>query len=245
MVESAPSLDDYLREAKEIRHALHRHPELSGEESATSKLVIDRLQAWGYELETAVGGLGVVATLKHGNGKRIIGIRADMDALPIHEETNLSYSSQVPGKMHACGHDGHTAILLAAARYLADTRAFSGTLRLIFQPAEETCIGAKRMIADSIFTRFPCDVIFGLHNLPGLQTGHFGFADGAVMAAVDTVHVRLLGEGGHGARPHETKDPIVAAGALIMSLQTIVSRNVDPSETSVVTIGSIHAGSAS
>ena len=224
-----------------LRQRLHAAPELSEKEFATSTLVAELLRGWGYEVATGVGGTGVVATLRHGAGERTIGLRADMDALPIAEATGLAYASANAGVMHACGHDGHTTILLAAARELAETRRFSGTVRLIFQPAEEVG-GAVQMLADGLFERFPVDAIFGLHNWPGIAAGEFRFIDGPAMAAVDLVIITVRGKGGHGAKPHEAVDPIVAASALVLALQSIVSRNVDPLETAVFTVGSIHGG---
>jgi len=224
-----------------LRQRLHAAPELSEKEFATSTLVAELLRGWGYEVATGVGGTGVVATLRHGAGERTIGLRADMDALPIAEATGLAYASANAGVMHACGHDGHTTILLAAARELAETRRFSGTVRLIFQPAEEVG-GAVQMLAEGLFERFPVDAIFGLHNWPGIPAGEFRFIDGPAMAAVDLVIITVRGKGGHGAKPHEAVDPIVAASALVLALQSIVSRNVDPLETAVFTVGSIHGG---
>ncbi|AXV78784.1 MULTISPECIES: M20 aminoacylase family protein [Ralstonia solanacearum species complex] len=227
-----------------IRRHIHRHPELSFEEADTAALVADKLEAWGYQVTRHVGGHGVVGTLKAGTGTRSIGIRADMDALPIHEQTGLPYASVHDGKMHACGHDGHTTVLLGAARELARTRRFDGAVHLIFQPAEEAGAdsGAERMIADGLFERFPCDAVFGLHNHPGAPTGTFLFRSGPFMAACDTVKITIHGKGGHAARPHLAVDPIVMASSLVMALQTIVSRNIDPTETAVVTVGSMHAG---
>ncbi|SDR43663.1 hippurate hydrolase [Burkholderia orbicola] len=229
-----------------IRRHIHRHPELSFHEADTAVLVGDMLEAWGYDVCRNVGGHGVVGTLRAGLSTRAIGIRAEMDALPIHEQTGLSYASVHSGKMHACGHDGHTAILLGAARKLAHTRRFDGTVHLIFQPAEEAGAnsGAKRMIADGLFVRFPCNAIFGLHNHPGMPIGTFLFRPGPFMAACDTVKITIHGKGGHAARPHLAADPIVMASSLVMALQTVVSRNIDPTETAVVTVGTIQAGHA-
>lgn len=224
-----------------LRHRLHAAPELSTEEVATSALVAELLIGWGYEVATGIGGHGVVATLRNGAGERTVGIRADMDALPITEATGLPYASGRPGVMHACGHDGHTTILLATARALAETRNFSGTVRLIFQPAEEVG-GAVQMLADGLFERFPVDAVFGLHNWPGIPAGEFRFIDGPAMAAVDLVIITVHGKGGHGAKPQDAVDPIVAASALVLALQSIVARNVDPLETAVLTVGSIHGG---
>lgn len=236
-VTSPRSIADFIG----LRHRLHAAPELSREEFATSALVAELLTGWGYEVATGVGGSGVVATLRNGVGERTVGLRADMDALPITEATGLAHASGKPGVMHACGHDGHTTILLAAARELAETRRFSGTVRLIFQPAEEVG-GAVQMIEDGLFERFPVDAVFGLHNWPGIPAGEFRFIAGPAMAAVDLVIITVRGKGGHGAKPQDAVDPIVAASALVLALQSIVSRNVDPLETAVITVGSIHGG---
>jgi hippurate hydrolase len=229
-----------------IRRHLHAHPELSYDEKETATLVASRLAEWDYEVTTGIGGHGVVGTLRAGHGSRSIGIRADMDALPIHEQTGLPYASRHEGTMHACGHDGHSTTLLGAAQHLARTRRFNGTVHLIFQPAEEagSDSGAERMIADGLFERFPCDAVFGLHNHPGMPTGTFMFRAGPFMAACDTVKITIHGNGGHAARPHLSVDPVIVASTLVMSLQTVVSRNVDPTETAVVTVGSLHAGDA-
>ncbi|UXN57414.1 M20 aminoacylase family protein [Phyllobacterium zundukense] len=240
----AAGLDRFLDEAIALRRDLHVHPELGYSEHRTSQIVADKLSSWGYEVATGIGGTGVVGTLQNGKGAKRLGIRADMDALPITETSGLSYASGTPGQMHACGHDGHTAILLNSARYLADTRDFTGTLNLIFQPAEEGGAGARRMIKDGLFERFPCDAVFGLHNWPGVATGQFGFIAGPAMASVDKVTIRIVGKGGHGARPQETVDPVVASASLIMALQSIVARNIDPLDAAVITVGTIHAGIA-
>ncbi|TRL32531.1 amidohydrolase [Rhizobium straminoryzae] len=231
---------------KATRHYLHAHPELSQEEVETSRFVADKLEAWGYAVTRHVGGHGVVAVLKNGNGKKSIGIRADMDALPIEEATGLAYASKTPGKMHACGHDGHTTVLLGAAEYLARTRRFDGTVTLIFQPAEENGrpSGAQQMIADGLFERFPMDAIFGLHNHPGAPEGTILLRSGPIMASSDTVNITIKGKGGHASRPHLTIDPVVVACNLVVALQTVVSRNIDPTQTAVVTVGTIHAGEA-
>lgn len=227
-----------------LRHQIHAHPELAFEEFATSDLVAERLASWGYEVHRGLGGTGVVGTLRSGTGERRLGLRADMDALPIQEATGLPYASRLKGKMHACGHDGHTAILLAAAQHLAATRAFDGTLHLIFQPAEEGLGGGRKMVEDGLFQRFPCDAIFALHNMPGFPVGQFGFMPGSFMASSDTVIITVRGKGGHGSAPHLSADPVVAAAHLILALQTVVSRNVDPRDMAVVTVGAIHAGDA-
>lgn len=227
-----------------VRHDIHRHPELGFQEFRTSELVAERLEAWGYEVERGLGETGVVGRLRKGNGKRRLGIRADMDALPIQEETGLPYASTQPGVMHACGHDGHTTMLLAAAQYLAEHGRFSGTLNLIFQPAEESLGGAKRMIEDGLFRKYPCDAVFAMHNMPGVPQGRLLFREGAAMASSDYVTITLTGRGGHSAMPHLAVDPVVAAASIIMALQTVVSRNADPQQSGVVTVAAVHAGKA-
>lgn len=227
-----------------IRHDLHAHPELGLEERRTSELVARELSRLGFQVTRGLASTGVVGTLKVGHGRRSIGLRADMDALPIQETTGLPYQSRTPGRMHACGHDGHTTVLLGTARYLAETRNFDGTVHLIFQPAEENFGGAKHMIEEGLFKRFPCDAAFAFHNIPGFATGQFAVKSGTIMAAVDLARAVLSGPGGHGAIPHETVDPIVAGAAVVTALQTIVSRNVDPAEAAVVTVGVFTAGTA-
>ncbi len=239
LLEAEPSL-------REARQHLHKFPELSFQEKSTAQWVGDRLEGWGYRVTRHVGGHGLVASLSNGEG-RGIALRADMDALPIHEETGRPYASAHAGTMHACGHDGHTAMLMGAAQQLAKTRQFQGTVHLVFQPAEEAGknSGAQQMIADGLFERFPCDAIFGLHNHPGAAQGTFMFGKGAFMSASDNCRIKVIGRGGHAARPHQAVDPVMIAGSLIMALQTVVSRNIDPTQTAVVTIGSVHAGQAS
>lgn len=239
LLDAEPSL-------REARQHLHKFPELSFQEKSTAQWVGDRLESWGYRVTRHVGGHGLVASLSNGEG-RGIALRADMDALPIHEETQKSYASAHAGTMHACGHDGHTAMLMGAAQQLAKTRQFQGTVHLVFQPAEEAGknSGAQQMIADGLFERFPCDAIFGMHNHPGAAQGTFMFGKGAFMSASDTCRIKVIGRGGHAARPHQAVDPVMIAGSLIMALQTVVSRNIDPTQTAVVTIGSVHAGQAS
>ena len=227
-----------------IRQHIHSHPELAYEEHLTSALVAGHLEQAGYCVHRGIAGTGVVATLSCGSGSGRLGLRADMDALPIEEKTGLPYASKLPGKMHACGHDGHTAMLLAAATHLAQARSFNGTIVLIFQPAEEGDSGARRMLAEGLLERFPCDAIFAMHNMPGYPVGKLGFRSGAFMASVDDVDVTITGCGGHGAMAHAAVDPIVVAAAVVMGLQTIVSRNVPPLETGIITVGSIQAGHA-
>ncbi len=227
-----------------LRHQIHAYPELAYEEFQTSDLVAGKLTEWGYTVTRGIGGTGLVGTLKVGDNPRSLGIRADMDALPIQEATGKAYASQHAGKMHACGHDGHTATLLAAARHLAKTRNFDGTLHLIFQPAEEGLAGAKKMIEDGLFERFPCDAVFAYHNMPGFPVGKIGFRPGPAMASSDTVIIRVHGRGGHGSMPNDSVDPVLAASHIVVALQSIVSRNVDPRRMAVVTVGAIHGGDA-
>lgn len=238
-----PGIRAIEEEMVALRHRIHAHPELGFEEFVTSDLVAECLQAWGYAVHRGLGGTGVVGTLKHGDG-RTIGLRADMDALPIHESTGLPYASTIAGKMHACGHDGHTATLLAAAKYLAQHKPFAGTVHLIFQPAEEGMGGAREMMKDGLFELFPCDAVFALHNMPGFPVGSFGFLPGPFMASSDTVTIRVHGRGGHGAVPHKAVDPVVVCASMVMALQTVVARNVDPLDMAIVTVGAIQAGQA-
>ncbi|MCO1289557.1 M20 family metallopeptidase [Escherichia coli] len=241
-------IEHYIREfeeeLREIRHQIHENPEMGLQEFKTSALVAEKLRQWGYEVEQGLATTGVVATLKVGDGEKSIGLRADMDALPIYENSGKPWASKHPGLMHACGHDGHTTILLGAARYFAETRRFNGTLRLIFQPAEEMINGGEIMVKEGLFDRFPCDVIFGMHNMPGLPVGKFFFQPGALMASMDQFHITVRGCGGHGAIPHKAIDPVLVAAHITTALQSIVSRNVDPLEAAVITVGSIVAGEA-
>lgn len=239
-----PEIQQALAEFTGIRQQIHAYPELGFEENRTSELVAARLREWGWDVSTGVGKTGVVGSLSLGDGKKRIGIRADMDALPIQEATHLPYASRCDGKMHACGHDGHTAILLAAARYLAETRRFNGTVRVIFQPAEEGLGGAQAMLQDGLFQRFPCDAIFGLHNAPGFPVGQALLKSGPMAASSDALSIKLTGKGAHGAMPYLGRDPIVAAAAIVMALQTIVSRNLNATESGVISVGMLHAGSA-
>ncbi len=238
------ALTDRVGEFIQLRRDIHRHPELAFEEHRTSDLVAAKLESWGYSVHRGLGGTGVVGTLQRGTRPRRLGLRADMDALPIEEATGAEWRSVKPGVMHACGHDGHTAMLLAAAKAIAQDVTFDGTLNLIFQPAEEGGGGAVRMMADGLFEKHPCDAVFAMHNMPGTPTGHFVFRDGAAMASSDYVTIQVHGTGGHGAMPHRAADPLVAAASIVMALQTVVSRNVDPLHTAVVTVGALHAGQA-
>ncbi|VEJ57162.1 M20 aminoacylase family protein [Pragia fontium] len=228
----------------DIRHQIHEHPELGLEEIKTSELVAQKLTEWGYQVHRGMAKTGVIGTLKVGDGKKTLGIRADMDALPIHEASGKPWSSKIPNRMHACGHDGHTTMLLGAAKYLAETRNFNGTLHLIFQPAEEMINGGEMMVQEGLFEQFPCDAIFAMHNMPGFPTGQFLFQPGAFMASMDQYQVVVHGCGGHGAMPSKAIDPVMVASYITTALQSIVSRNVDPLEAAVITVGSIIAGDA-
>jgi hippurate hydrolase len=233
-----------VSEFVQLRRDIHRHPELAFEEHRTSELVAQYLTRWGYQVTRGLGGTGLVGQLKLGSGKKRLGLRADMDALPIQEQTGLPYASQFTGVMHACGHDGHTAVLLAAAKQLAADSKFNGTLNLIFQPAEEGFGGAKKMMEDGLFDRFPCDAIFAMHNMPGFKPGQLLFREGATMASSENITIVLHGKGGHGAMPQSAADPVVAGASIVMALQTIVSRNVSPQQMAVITVGSFQSGQA-
>jgi hippurate hydrolase len=238
-------IEAFADELTTIRRDLHAHPEIGFEEHRTSGVVAEKLTQWGIEVYRGLGGTGVVGILKgRGGSPRRIGLRADMDALPMEEKTNLAWRSKIPHRFHGCGHDGHTTILLGAARYLAETRNFDGTAIFIFQPAEEGLGGARAMLADGLFERFPCDEIYGLHNSPELEPGRVRAFAGPAMAGADFFDIAVRGCGAHGAMPHRSKDPIVIAMALGNALQTIVSRNVDPRDAAVLSITQFHAGSA-
>lgn len=235
----------FLPELIDIRHKLHEMPELGLSEHKTSAFIAETLESWGYEVTRGMATTGVVASLRRGNSNRSIGFRADFDALPIPEETGLPYASKHPGLMHACGHDGHTAMLLGAARVLADEADFNGTVHFFFQPAEENFGGGEMMVKEGLFERFPCEQVYALHNWPGIPLGKFASRVGPIAAAVDTVTVTVVGRGGHGSEPEVTIDPIVAAASTVMAMQTLVSRSFSPHKAAVVTIGTFHAGTAS
>ncbi|WP_460450267.1 M20 aminoacylase family protein [Alsobacter sp. SYSU BS001988] len=240
-----PRIQAFADELTAIRRDLHAHPEIGFEEVRTSGVVAEKLASWGVEVHRGVGRTGVVGVLQgRGGPGRRIGLRADMDALPMDETTNLPFRSTVPGRFHGCGHDGHTTMLLGAARYLAETRDFPGTAVFVFQPAEEGLGGARAMLADGLFERFPCDEIYGLHNAPNLAPGQISVFPGPAMAGADFFDIRVRGRGSHGAMPHMGNDPVVAAITLAGALQTIVSRNANPLEAAVLSITQIHAGSA-
>ncbi len=228
----------------EIRHDIHRHPEIAFEEVRTADIVAAKLKSWGLDVHRGLGKTGVVGTLRAGSSNRAIGLRADMDALPVDELNAFDHRSVIDGKMHACGHDGHTTMLLGAARTLAQNRDFNGTVHFIFQPAEEMYGGAKFMIEDGLFDKFPVEGVWGMHNMPGLPAGHFSVATGPVMAAADEYRVKITGVGGHAAYPHYAVDPVYIASEIVVALQTIASRRVDPLGSVVVSTTVLRAGNA-
>ena len=239
-----PKIAAATAELTAIRRDIHAHPELGFEEARTSEIVARKLKEWGCEVTTGIGKTGVVGTIRVGNNPRAIGLRADMDALPMDEHNTFDHRSQHKGRMHACGHDGHTTMLLGTARYLAETRNFDGTVHFIFQPAEEGLGGARAMIKDGLFEKFPCDEVYGLHNAPDLNHGEVAILPGPAMAGADFFDITISGYGAHGAMPERSKDAVVIAMTLGQALQTIVSRNVDPLQSAVLSITQIHAGSA-
>ena len=243
-METVERIRTFHDELTEWRHAIHAHPELGFQEQRTSDLVADKLAGFGIEVHRGLGKTGVVGRLRVGNSPRTIGLRADMDALPIQEANTFDYRSQNDGRMHACGHDGHTTMLLGAARYLAQTRNFDGTVHFIFQPAEEGLGGAAAMVKDGLFDEFPCEVIFGMHNRPGLAVGKFQIRPGAMMAGGAFFDIAITGRGAHGARPEAGIDPIVVASHITTALQSIVARNVRPVDTAVISVTKFHAGDA-
>jgi len=234
----------HQEELTAIRRDLHAHPELGLAEFRTAELVAQQLEQWGIEVHRGIGGTGVVGVLRCGNGPRAIGLRADMDALPIEEANDVPYRSRTPGVMHACGHDGHTTMLLGAARYLAETQNFNGTVHLIFQPGEEGVGGAQAMLRDRLFERFPCDAIFGIHNRPGLPVGQFAITSGPAMSGGAFFDIVVSGRGAHGAHPEGSIDPVLAACHVATALQSVVARNVAPMETAVLSITRLVAGDA-
>ena len=244
MKSALSSIQSQLAEFVAIRHDLHAHPELGLAEQRTSDLIAEKLSQWGYQVTRGLAGTGLVGQLQRGCGAKRLGLRADMDALPIQESTGLPYASRHPGIMHACGHDGHTAMLLAAAWQLAHHTHFDGTLNLIFQPAEEHPGGARLMIEDGLFERFPCDRVYALHNWPSLPAGTIATRAGAIMGAADKFQITLRGRGGHAAVPHDTHDSLLAAAALVQQLNTIIARNVPASANAVLSVTQIHGGHA-
>jgi amidohydrolase len=234
----------FQTELEAIRRDLHAHPELCYEEQRTSDVVAARLAEWGIPVVRGLGKTGVVGIIKNGNSERAIGLRADMDALPMQELNTFDHASRHPGKMHACGHDGHTAMLLGAAHYLSRHRNFDGTVYLIFQPAEEGGAGARKMIEDGLFAQFPMEAVYGMHNWPGLPAGSFGVIPGPMMASSNEFRVVVKGKGAHAAQPHRGIDPVMVAVQIAQAWQTIISREKNPLETAVLSITQIHAGSA-
>ena len=240
-----PDIIEHLPEFTRWRHDLHAHPELAFDEARTSQFVAEQLQSFGLEVHTGIGGTGVVARLSRVDSGKAIGLRADMDALPMQEQNTFAHKSVYPGRMHGCGHDGHTVMLLAAAQYLAKHQAFNGTVIFIFQPAEEANekgSGAAAMIKDGLFDRFPMDAVFGMHNWPGLPVGHCSIRNGPVMAAMDLFEVNVTGHGTHGALPHTGIDTVLVCAHIITAWQSIVSRNTDPLDTAVVSATTVQAG---
>ena len=235
---------EYHDDLTNWRRDIQAHPELGFEEQRTADVVAKKLAEFGCEVFRGIGRMGVVGRLRAGASLRSIGLRADMDALPIQEATNLPYRSRHEGRMHACGHDGHTAMLLGAARYLAETRNFDGTVHFIFQPAEEGLGGGQAMVKDGLFERFPCDTIFGMHNRPGLAVGKFQIRTGPMMAGGAYFDITVTGRGAHGARPEAGIDPVIIASHITTALQTVISRNVRPLDTAVLSVTQIHAGDA-
>ena len=237
-------IEDMELQLSEWRQDLHAHPELGFEEHRTSDFVASKLEEFGVEVHREIGKTGVVGVLRQGNETRSIGLRADMDALPIRETNEFSHKSKNPGKMHACGHDGHTVMLLAAAKYLAESRSFSGQVNFIFQPAEEGLGGAKAMIDDGLFDKFPCDRVYAMHNGPGIAVGKFASVPGIRTAAGAFFDIEVIGKGGHGAFPQFAIDPITIAAEIISAIQTIISRATSPNESAVLSITKMHAGDA-
>ena len=237
-------IEDMTLQLSEWRQDLHAHPELGFEEHRTSDFVASKLEEFGVEVHREIGKTGVVGVLRQGNETRSIGLRADMDALPISETNEFSHKSKNPGKMHACGHDGHTVMLLAAAKYLAESRSFSGQVNFIFQPAEEGLGGAKAMIDDGLFDKFPCDRVYAMHNGPGIAVGKFASVPGIRTAAGAFFDIKVIGKGGHGAFPQFAIDPITIAAEIIGAIQTIISRATSPNESAVLSITKMHAGDA-
>jgi hippurate hydrolase len=234
----------YHPELTEIRRDIHANPELGLEEHRTAELVAQKLQEWGIEVHRGVGGTGVVGVLRSGNGQATLGLRADMDALPIEEANDFAYRSRNTGKMHACGHDGHTTMLLGAARYLAETRNFNGTVNFIFQPGEEGVGGALAMLQDDLFQRFPCNAVYGMHNRPGMPVGKYGISPGTAMAGGGFFDITITGKGAHGARPEQSIDPVLVACHIGAALQSIVARNVSPRDVAVLSVTRILSGDA-
>jgi hippurate hydrolase len=239
-----PEIQEFADAMTEWRRDIHAHPETAFEEFRTADIVAGKLRDFGIQVHRGLAKTGVVGTLSVGDSNRAIGLRADMDALDILEENDFSYASTVPGKMHACGHDGHTAMLLGAARYLSRHRRFNGTVHFIFQPAEENVAGGRIMVDDGLFDLFPVEAVYGMHNSPGIAVGKMAVQTGPAMAAADMFELTVTGRGSHGAHPHHGEDPIVTGAELVMALQRIVSRSVNPMKAAVVSVTQFHAGSS-
>jgi amidohydrolase len=232
----------FHQELAAIRRDIHAHPETAFEEFRTSDVVAAKLESWAVEVVRGLGGTGVVGTLRCGNSSRAVGLRADMDALPLQEYNTFEHRSRNDGKMHACGHDGHTTMLLGAAKYLAGHRGFDGIVHFIFQPAEEGGGGAKRMMDDGLFRNFPVEAVFGMHNWPGLAPGKFGVRAGPMMASSDQFEIKVTGQGAHAALPHTGTDPVLTACAIVQGIQSIITRNRNPVEPAVISVTQVHAG---
>jgi hippurate hydrolase len=237
-------ITQFHSDMRDIRRDIHAHPELGYEETRTSELVAQKLTEWGIPIVRGLGKTGLVGSIKVGNGSKTIGLRADMDALPLQEYNQFGHRSTIAGKMHACGHDGHTTMLLAAAKYLAESKNFDGTVHLIFQPAEEGGGGAAAMMKDGLFEQFPCDMVFGIHNWPGGKVGRFEVGPGPMMASSNEFEITVTGKGAHAALPHNGVDPVMVAVSIAQSLQTLITRNKKPIDTAVLSITQIHAGDA-
>ena len=237
-------LEDLQQEMQNWRRDIHAHPEIAFEEHRTAEIVAEKLKSFGIEVETGIAGTGVVGTLKKGTGNRAIGLRADLDALLINEANEFEHKSKNPGKMHACGHDGHTVMLLGAAKYLSEQGNFDGTVNFIFQPAEENEGGGKAMIDDGLFDKYPVESVYGMHNIPGMPVASFAIKPGPIMAAFDVFNVKIIGKGGHAAMPQTTIDPIIIGTKIIDAYQSIVSRYIDPQEPAVLSVTQFHAGDA-
>ncbi|MBL4908018.1 MAG: amidohydrolase, partial [Sneathiella sp.] len=231
-----PEIQAIHDEMTEWRHRIHMHPETAFEEFQTADFVAEKLESFGLEVHRGLAKTGVVGTLKSGKGNRAIGLRADMDALDLQELNEFEHRSKIDGKMHGCGHDGHTVMLLGAAKYLSQSKNFDGTVQFIFQPAEENVAGGRVMISDGLFEKFPVDSVYGMHNMPGFEEGSFAVRKGPLMASADFFEARIVGSGGHGAFPHQTIDPIVVGCDVVSAWQKIVSRNVDPLKSAVITV---------
>ena len=243
-MEIIKELEELQPEMQSWRRDFHAHPEIAFEEHRTAQIVAEKLESFGIEVETGLAGTGVVGTLKKGTGNRSIGLRADLDALLINEANDFEHKSKTPGKMHACGHDGHTTMLLGAAKYLAEKGDFDGTITFIFQPAEENEGGGKVMIEDGLFDKYPVESVFGMHNIPGMPVGTFAMKSGPIMASFDIFNLKIIGKGGHAAMPHTSIDPIIIGTKIVDAYQSIVSRYIDPQEPVVLSVTQFHGGDA-